>query len=77
MQHSVQLCNSQYKRHGPVGAGPEEGHRDDQSAGAPLLGRQAESWDYSAWRRPVSRGEYRKAGEGLLVREHRDRAEGS
>ena len=23
--------------HGPVGAGPEEGHKDDQRAGAPLL----------------------------------------
>jgi len=28
--------------HGCVGAGPEKGHKDDQRAGAPLLGGQAE-----------------------------------
>jgi len=28
--------------HGPLRAGPEEGHEDDQRAGVPLLGGQAE-----------------------------------
>ena len=30
------------ERHGPVGAGPEEGHKTDQRAGTPLLSRKAE-----------------------------------
>ena len=30
------------ERHGPVGAGPEEGHKDDQRAGTPFLGGQTE-----------------------------------
>ena len=30
------------ERHGPVGPGPEEGHKDDQRAGTPLLQGQAE-----------------------------------
>jgi len=29
-------------RHGPVGAGPEEGHRNDQRNGTPLLRGKAE-----------------------------------
>jgi len=33
---------SAQERHGPVGAGPEEGHQNDPRAGAPLLHAQAE-----------------------------------
>ncbi|KAK4815640.1 hypothetical protein QYF61_005202 [Mycteria americana] len=29
------------ERHGPVGAGPEEGHKNDERAGTPLLWRKA------------------------------------
>ncbi|PKU46869.1 rna-directed dna polymerase from mobile element jockey- hypothetical protein [Limosa lapponica baueri] len=31
------LESSAKEGHGPIGAGPEEGHEDDQRAGAPLL----------------------------------------
>jgi len=37
--------------HRPVGVGPEEGHKDNARAGAPLLSGKAESWGCSAWRR--------------------------
>jgi len=33
---------SAQERHGPVGVGPEEGHRNGQRDGAPLLGGKAE-----------------------------------
>ena len=33
---------SAQERHGPVGAGPEEGHKNDQRAGTPLLWGKAE-----------------------------------
>jgi len=39
---------SAQERHGPVGAGSEEGHKSSQSDGTPLLRRKAESWGYSA-----------------------------
>ena len=45
MESSVQ------ERHGPFGARPEEGHKNDPWNGTPLLQCQAESWDCSAWRR--------------------------
>ena len=31
------LESSAQERHGPVGVGPEEGHKNDQRAGTPLL----------------------------------------
>jgi len=38
LEFSVQLWSPQHKEgHGPAGAGPEEGHKDDPRAGAPLL----------------------------------------
>ena len=65
--------------HEDVGAGPEEGHKDDHRAGAPPLWGQAERdgvfWPggQKALRRPYSRlpipeRACRKAGEGLFVR---------
>jgi len=38
------------KRHGPVGACPEEGHKKDPRDGSSLLQGQAESWGCAAWR---------------------------
>ena len=37
--------------HGTVGAGSEEGYKDDPRAGAPLLQGKTKSWGCSAWRR--------------------------
>ena len=37
------LEHSTWERHGPVGAGPEEGHENLQRDGTHLLGRQAET----------------------------------
>jgi len=66
------------KRHGPVGEGPEEIHKNDQSDGTPLLGGKAERSgavqraEEKAPRRPygslpVSEGAYKTAGEGLFT----------
>ena len=65
--------------HGIVGAGPEEGHENDQRAGAPPLQRQAERAgafqpaEERAMGGPYSslqylKGAYRKAGEELFIR---------
>jgi len=35
LEYCVQVCSPQYKK--AVAGGPEESHRDDQRAGAPLL----------------------------------------
>ncbi|KAK4832650.1 hypothetical protein QYF61_024678 [Mycteria americana] len=35
--HLEYLKSSVQRRHGPCGAGPEEGHKNDQKAGTPLL----------------------------------------
>jgi len=46
--------------HGPVGAGPDEGHKNDPQSGEPLLGGQAERvglvqpGEENASRRPYS-----------------------
>ena len=42
LQHCVQVWSPRYKKDGVIGEGPEEGHEEDQGAGAPLLRRQAE-----------------------------------
>ena len=69
-------------------ASPEEGHKDDQRAGVPLLCRQAERVGAvqpgaeKAPRRlycslPVPKGIYKRAGEGLFTRACSDRMWGN
>ena len=36
------LASTVEERHGPIGAGPEEGHKNNQRDGTPLLRRKAE-----------------------------------
>jgi len=66
------------ERHGAVGAGPEEGHKDDPRAGTPLLRGKAERvgaiqpGEEKALRRryyslPVLRGLIRKIGTDFLA----------
>ena len=70
------LQPSALERHGPGGAGREEGHRNDQRAGTPLLWSKVERvgavhpGEEKALGRPhcslpVPEGAYKKAGEGL------------
>ena len=42
LEYCVQVRAPVHERQRAAGEGPEEGHRDDQGAGAPLLQRQAE-----------------------------------
>ncbi|GAB0202822.1 hypothetical protein GRJ2_002747800 [Grus japonensis] len=76
------------ERHGAAGVSPEEGHEADQRAGAPLLWRQADTIGLVQPREekapgrsnrglPVPEGAYRKAGEGLFIRECSDRTRGN
>ena len=74
------LGPSTQEGHGVIGAGPEEGHKDDQRAGAPILQGQAEragafqSEEEKApgdlYQQPFQylKGAYRKAGEGLFYK---------
>jgi len=75
------LAAPTHEGQGAVGAGPEEGHKDDQRDGAPPPRGQAESWGLSSWRREGSAGTlweaYRKAGEGLFIRTCSDRPKGN
>jgi len=76
------------ERHGAVGVGPEERHKDDQRAGTPLLGGKAERvgavqpGEEKAWRRPyislpVAEGACKEAEEGLITRACSDRTRGN
>jgi len=42
--------SSAKERYRPVGAHPEEGHRNDPRDRTPLLRGQAESWGCAVWR---------------------------
>ncbi|PKU36391.1 hypothetical protein llap_13305 [Limosa lapponica baueri] len=37
LEYCIQLWGPQHKGHGSIGVSPEEGHEDDERAGAPLL----------------------------------------
>ena len=74
--------------HGIVGAGPEEGHENDQRAGAPPLQRQAEragAFQPGEEKAPGDcretfqylKGAYRKAREGLFIRACSNRLRGN
>jgi len=76
------------ERHGPVGAGSQEGHKNDQRAGTPLLWGKAESvgavqpGEEKAVGRPyrslpVSEGACKEAGEGLFTNAWSDRTRGN
>ena len=76
------------EKHGPVGAGPEEGHKNDQKAGTPLLRGKADRVGVVQPREekapgrplsslPVPEGTYKKAGEGLFTRACGDRTRGN
>jgi len=75
------LGPSAQERHGPVGACPEEGHKNGQRAGTPLL--PGKLGLFSLQKRRLHRdliaaflylkAAYEKAGEGLLTRACSDR----
>jgi len=70
---------SAQERHGPVGVGPEEGHKNDLKVGAPQLwGKLRELglfildtrrlWGHFIAAFRYLKGAYKKAGEGLFTR---------
>ena len=77
----IQLWGPQAKE--GHGTRPEEGHKDDQGTGAPLLQTQAEGvgvvhpGEVSRETLAAIQETYRKAGEGLFVRECSDRSRGN
>jgi len=83
------LESSEQNTHGPVGAGPEECHKNDQRAGMPFLGGKAERvgavqpGEEKAPVRPCSSlpvpegGACKKAGGDLFTRASRDRTRGN
>jgi len=76
------------ERHGPVGASPEQGHKDDQMDGTPLLEGKDERVGAVQPREEKApgrlraafqylKGAYERAGEGLFTRAHSNSPRGN
>ncbi|KAK4815832.1 hypothetical protein QYF61_008435 [Mycteria americana] len=88
LEYCVQLWSPQHRRHGAVGAGPEEGHKNDEGDGTPLLGGTAErvvvvqpGEEKALGDLIVAfqylKGAYKKDGDRLLSRACNDRTRGN
>jgi len=86
LQYCVQAWGPQYRK--DVGVGPEDGHRDDQRAGALLLQRQVEGvglvqlGEEKTMGRPhcslpVLKGSYEQQQDQLFIDSDSDRTKGN